>query len=86
MVTSSNFPLLWMSKLQTYIVISIVHLEYVVFSHSVRALLPLRSIIKEYIDNWVIDSKNLKFVSSFTIYKENIGAIVVENRSMITTT
>ena len=86
MVTSSSFPLLWMSKLQTYMVLSIVHFEYVVFSRSVRALLPLRSIIKDVIDNLGIDSKNLKFVSRFTIYKENNGAIVVENHSMITTT
>ena len=78
MVTSSNFPLLWMSKLQTYIVLSIIHFEYVVLSRSVRALLPLRSIIKEVIDNLGIDSEILKYVSSFTIYKENIAAIVVE--------
>ena len=86
MVTSSNSPLLWMSKLQTYMVLSIVHFEYVVFSCSVRALLPLRSIIKEVIDNLVIDSEILKFVSSSTIYKIFIGAIVVEKSSMITTT
>ena len=51
--------------------------EYVSLSHSVRALIPLKSLIKEVIDNLGIDSANLKFVSSTTIYAENNGAIVV---------
>ena len=46
-------------------------------SHSVRALLPLKSLIKEVIDNLGIDSDNLKFVSSSTIYEDNNGAIFV---------
>ena len=46
-------------------------------SHSVRSLLPLKSIIKEVIDNLGIDSENLKFVSSSTIYEDNNGAIAV---------
>ena len=62
MVTFSNCPLLWVSKLQTEISLSTLHSEYVVLSHSVRALLPLKSLIKEVIDNLGIDSDNLKFV------------------------
>ena len=62
MVTFANFPLLWVSKLQTEISLSEQHSEYVALSHSVRALLPLKSIIKELIDNLGIDSDNLKFV------------------------
>ena len=46
-------------------------------SRSVRALLPLKSLIKEVIDNLGIDSENLKFVSSSTVYEDNNGAIVV---------
>ena len=46
-------------------------------SHSVRALLPLKSLIKEVIGNLVIDIENLKLVSSSTIYEYNNGAIVV---------
>ena len=66
-----------MSKLQTYIVLYTLHSEYVVLSHSVRELIPLKSFIKEVIDNLGIDSDNLKFVSSSTIYEENNGALVV---------
>ena len=46
-------------------------------SHSVRALLPLKSLIKEVIYNLGIDSEKLNFVPSSTIYEENNGAIFV---------
>ena len=47
------------------------------FSNCVRALLTLKSIIKEVIDNLGIGSEKMKFVSSSTIYENNKGAIVV---------
>ena len=53
-------------------------------SHSVRELLPLKSLIKEVIDNLGIDSENLKFVSSSTVYDKNNGAIVVSTTPRIT--
>ena len=54
--------------------------------HSVRALLPLKSLIKEVIENLGIDSENLKFVSSSTIYEDNNGAIVVATSPSMTPT
>ena len=45
-VTFSDFPLLWVSKLQTEISLSDIHSEYMVFHISVRYLLPLKSLIK----------------------------------------
>ena len=66
-----------------YIALSTLHSEYVAFSHSVRALLPLKSRIKEVIDNLGIDSEKLKFVSSSTVYKDNNGAIFVATSPMI---
>ena len=85
-VTFSNCPLLWVSKLQTDIVLSTLHYEYVALSHSIRALLPLKSFIKEVIDNLVIDNEKLNFVSSTAIYEENNGAIVVATRPSMTST
>ena len=76
-VIFANCPLLWVSKLQTEIALSTLHSEYVSLSHSVRALLPLKSLIKEVIDNLGIDGENLKFVSSSSVYEDNNGAIVV---------
>ena len=83
-VTFSNFPLLWVSKLQTEIALSTLHSEYVELSHSVRALLPLKSLIKEVIENLGIDCENLKFVSSSTVYEDNNGAIVVATSTGMT--
>ena len=85
-VNFSNCHLLWVSKLQTEIALSTLHSEYVALSNSVRELLPLKSIIKEVIDNLGIDSENLKFVSSSTIYEDNKGAIVVTSSSRMTPT
>ena len=85
-VTFANCPLLWVSKLQTWIALYALHSEYVVLSHSVRALLSVKSLIKEVIDNFVIDSKKLKFVSSYTIYEDNNGAIVVATSPRMTLT
>ena len=53
-------------------------------SHSIRALITLKSLIKEVIDNLGIDIEKLKFVSSSTVYMDNNGAIVVETSPRMT--
>ena len=55
-VTFENFPLLWVSKLQTDNALSEQHFEYVELSHSLGALTNLKSLIKEVINNLGIDS------------------------------
>ena len=57
-VTFSNYPLLWVSKIQTEIALSTLHSEYVSLSHSVRSLLPLKSLIKKVIYNLGIDGES----------------------------
>ena len=76
-VTFANFTLLWVSKLQTEISVSTLHSEYVALPHSVRALPPLKIIIKEVTDKLGIDSEKLKFVTSSNLYEDNNGAMVV---------
>ena len=85
-VTFAYCPLLWVSKIQTKISLSTLHYEYMALSHSVRALLPLKSLIKEVIDNMGIYNENLKFVSSSTIYEDNNGAIVLATSPRMTPT
>ena len=58
-----------MSNIQTDISLSTLDLEYMVLYHSVRDFLTLNIIIKLVIENLVMDSENLKFVSSSTVYK-----------------
>ena len=78
MLTFANCPLLWVPKLKIEIDLSKLHSEYVALYNYIRALIPLEIIIKEVIENLGIESKNLKLVSSSTIYEENNGAIFVE--------
>ena len=73
-----------MSKLQTEIALSTLYPEYVELFHSVRALLPLKSLIKEVIDNLGIDCEHLKFMSISTVYEDNNGAIVVATSPRMT--
>ena len=55
-------------------------------SHSVRALINLKIIIKELIDNLGIDTKNLKFVSILNVYKDNGRSIAVTTSTSRTPT
>ena len=45
-VTFANCPMLWVSKIKAEIALSTLHSEYMALSHSVRALLPLKSLTK----------------------------------------
>ena len=58
-VTFEKFPVLWVSKIQTYIFLYIIHSEYIELPNTVRDLLQLQHLIKEVIDNLVTDSKKL---------------------------
>ena len=85
-VNFSNCPIFWVSKLQTDIALYTLYYNYVAFSRSVRALLPLKSIIKEVIENLGINSEKLKFLSISIVYGENNGAIDVATSPGMTPT
>ena len=79
-------PLLWVSKIQTEIAISTINYEIVAFSHSVIDLIPFNNLIKEVIDNLVIDSDNMKFLSRSNVYEGNNSTIVVKTSLRVTPT
>ena len=81
-----NCPILWVSKTCADISLYTLCSEYVALSRSVRALLPFKSLIKKVIDNLIIDSEKLKFVSRSTLYEDNNGAIVVATSTRMTPT
>ena len=85
-VTFSICLQLWMSKIQTEIDLSTLHSKCVALSHSVRYLIPLKSIIKEVIENLVIDSDKTKFLSSSTVYEGKNGDMVVGTSPRMTPT
>ena len=76
---------MWVSKLQTYIAISALNYEYVTLSNSVREFITFKSLINEVIYYLGVDSKKLKFVSRFTVYGDNNGAIFVATSPRMTT-
>ena len=69
--------ILQVSNLQTDIDISNINSEYVLLSHYIRELLPLKMITKEVVKNLGMNSEKLDFVSSYTVYENNNCAIVV---------
>ena len=46
----------------------------------------MKSLIKEMIENLGIESENLKFVSIFTVYEDNNGAIIEATSTRTTNT
>ena len=46
-VNFANFPLLWVSKIQTSIALSTLNSEYVALSHPIRAVIPLKFLSKK---------------------------------------
>ena len=54
--------------------------------NSIGEITPLAILIKEVIEKLGIDSEKMKFVSISTVYKNNIGAIVVETIPNMTPT
>ena len=62
------------------------HSEYVEFYNSIRYFLPLKITVKEMIENLVMDSYKLKFVSRSTVYEDNTDVIAVENSSRMAPT
>ena len=86
METFSNFNILLVLNLHTEVSLSILNYDYVEFPHTVIDLLPLRIIVKEVVDNLVIDNKNLKCVLSLDAYEDNSGAIVVSTSPRMTLT
>ena len=85
-VSFSNFDILWVSKIQTQISLYNLHSGYVALYCYVRDLLLMKSVIKEVIENLVINSEKLEFVSISTLYEGNNRSIVVATSPRITPT
>ena len=85
-VTFTNLPILLDSKLQKNISLYNFYYEYVALYNSFKDLIPLKTIIKEVVDNLVMDSDTMKFISSSGVYEDNNGTIVVVTSSRMTNT
>jgi len=84
-ITFTDCPILWVSKLQTEITLSTLHAEHVALSQSLRDLLPIKNLIGEVMENFSVDKK-IKFISKSTVYEDNNGAIRVATCPRLTPT
>ena len=69
----ANFPIVWVSKMQTEIALSITEAEYISMSESMRDLIPLRQIMLDV--SSVFGMKFDSFNSYTTTFEDNKKAI-----------
>eukprot|EP00957_Ditylum_brightwellii_P107294 8187153-Ditylum_brightwellii.AAC.1 len=81
-------PIIWVAKLQTKVVLSTLHAEYVTLSQSLRDFLPTKELITEVVEGmWQKDKhKELKFVSKSIVYEDNNSTIRLTSCSKLTLT
>ena len=73
-ITYSNCPLLWASKMQTEIALSSTEAEYIALSQSLREVIPLMALIKEA-KNYGLDITSHKVKVHCRLFEDNTGAI-----------
>ena len=71
-------PITWVSKLQTEVALSTTEAEYISLSHSMRELIPFRSLVLEF-------QERLQYLSSATtisckVFEDNNGALELANK------
>ena len=66
-----NYPLLWISKLQTEIVLSIIEAEYIVLLHVIQETLLLLKLIKEMYQAIGIEEYILEYNIKCTVLENN---------------
>jgi len=65
-------PLFWLSKLQTEIALSTTEAEYIVLLQAMRALLPMRSLLKEVGTKMNLSYSTKSMVSTY-VWEDNNG-------------
>ena len=76
-VTFSNCPILWVSKLQIDISLSTIHAECMALSQSLRGFLQFKTPAKETLKGLGINTNKLKVVTQSSVFEENSGDIVL---------
>ena len=76
-ITLGGTPVLWSSKLQTEIALSTTESEYIACSQGMRALVPLRELMKEISDVFGVKRTEQSKVS--TVFQDNNGALTLCN-------
>jgi hypothetical protein len=74
----AGYPILWASKLQTEIALSVTEAEYIALSSAAREILPLISLAKEAAKMKTIDNIEAPKIKC-KIFEDNMGAVEMAN-------
>ena len=84
-ITLANCPLQWVSKLQSEIVLSTLHTEYVALSQPICELLLVKDLVKEVTS--VLDlPDDFSTITKSTVFEDNQGAITIATSPCLTST
>jgi hypothetical protein len=74
----AGYPIIWSSRIQTEIALSVTEAEYIALSSAAREILPLISLAKEAAEQRVI-SETSALIIRCKIFEDNIGAVEMAN-------
>ncbi len=78
MILFAGYPILWSSKIQTEIALSVTEAEYIALSSAAREILPLISLAKEAARMKTINSIEAPKIKC-KIFEDNMGAVEMAN-------
>ena len=79
-ITIANCPVLWVSKLQTEIALSILESEFIALSSSFRSLIPVKRLIEETLSGLDIKTQ-VRYSTKSTVFEDNAGALQLATRT-----
>jgi hypothetical protein len=74
----AGYPIIWSSRIQTEIALSVTEAEYIALSSAAREILPLISLAKEAAEQRVISDTSAPIIRC-KIFEDNIGAVEMAN-------
>ena len=75
-LTLAGYPLVWVSKLQTNMSVSMMMVEYVALSIAIRDMLPLKSFVK-IVAKVVSDKDDVRVECHSDVFEDSNGALTV---------
>ena len=82
-ITIADCPVLWVSKLQTEIALSILESEFIALSSSFRSLIPVKRLIEETRSGLDIKTQ-VQYSAKSTVFEDNAGALQLATTKQLT--
>ena len=78
-ITLANCPLLWVSKLQTEIALSVCEAEFVALSQSFRSLIPTKQLLQETLKGMDLKMR-VHYRCKSTVFEDNAAALGIATK------